>query len=112
MSDRPENLKGVGDPRKWMNAAKSKNRPEAIQKWVNRYAVACVVIDRQEEHIASLESQLKAVDDPELDATDGAHPAWWRGQEHATKATADHLLKVWQEGGEEALLARINELAT
>lgn len=23
-----------------------------------------------------------AIDDPTLDATDGAHPAWWRGDDH------------------------------
>lgn len=33
------------------------------------------------------------VDDPELDATDGAHPAWWRGHEH----TAEVFCKLANE---------------
>lgn len=34
-----------------------------------------------------------AVDYPELDATDGAHPAWWRGHEH----TAEVFCKLVNE---------------
>jgi len=30
-----------------------------------------------------------AVDEPLLDGTDGAHPAWWRGHDHAAE--------VWRE---------------
>lgn len=30
-------------------------------------------------------------DDPETDATDGAHPAWWRGSDHATQACAKQV---------------------
>lgn len=26
-------------------------------------------------------------DDPALDATDAAHPAWWRGYDHGTRET-------------------------
>lgn len=37
-------------------------------------------------------------DDPEDDATDAAHPAWWRGQEHGAKRTAEALLKIAREG--------------
>lgn len=33
-------------------------------------------------------------DDPELDATDGAHPAWFRGEEHATKRVVGRLQKA------------------
>ncbi len=28
---------------------------------------------------------VESIDDPSLDATDAAHPAWWRGQEAASK---------------------------
>lgn len=27
----------------------------------------------------------RAADDPTLDATDGAHPAWWRGHDHVAR---------------------------
>lgn len=33
-------------------------------------------------------------DNPDLDATDGAHPAWWRGNESGSNATADALASV------------------
>jgi hypothetical protein len=34
------------------------------------------------------------VDDPGLDATDGAHPAWWRGSDHACQAIARNLNSI------------------
>jgi len=33
-------------------------------------------------------------DSPELDGTDGAHPAFWRGHAAATDAVAAHLLRA------------------
>jgi hypothetical protein len=36
----------------------------------------------------------KAVDDPILDATDGAHPAWWRGDDHGAVMAAIRLEKA------------------
>lgn len=33
----------------------------------------------------------RSSDDPELDATDGAHPAWWRGSDHAVGACASQV---------------------
>lgn len=38
-------------------------------------------------------------DGPELDATDGAHPAWWRGHDSGCVGTAKQLLKVARNGG-------------
>ena len=39
------------------------------------------------EEVARLEEERddykKAYDDPEMDATEGAHPAWWRGEAYA-----------------------------
>ncbi len=36
-------------------------------------------------HIAALEARTPApADDPEMDGTDFAHPAWWRGHDHTT----------------------------
>jgi hypothetical protein len=31
------------------------------------------------------------LDDPDLDGTDGAHPAWWRGSDHACDMAATRL---------------------
>lgn len=33
-------------------------------------------------------------DDPEVDATDGAHPAWWRGQDHGVCMTTASIRKM------------------
>lgn len=33
-------------------------------------------------------------DDPELDATDYAHPAWWRGEEHAVEMLVHRMEKI------------------
>jgi hypothetical protein len=50
------------------------------------------------EEVGRLEEQRdgykKAYDDPEMDATEGAHPAWWRGEAYAAKK--------WQERCERA----------
>jgi hypothetical protein len=48
--------------------------------------------------IRELESEntrlRKAYDDPELDATDGAHPAWWRGHDHTTKVFCQKVNEI------------------
>ena len=43
-------------------------------------------------------------DDPELDATDGAHPAWWRGHDHAVKAICQKINEIFdgEDNGEGA----------
>jgi hypothetical protein len=41
------------------------------------YEAVCETLHRRELEIAAL-----AADYPEFDATDGAHPAWWRGDDH------------------------------
>lgn len=33
-------------------------------------------------------------DDPTFDATDGAHPAWWRGNDSGVAATVDIVNKI------------------
>lgn len=33
-------------------------------------------------------------DDPELDGTDGAHPAWWRGNDDGVKSVVQILQKI------------------
>lgn len=41
--------------------------------------------EAEDAEIAELRAALaKSADDPELDCTDGAHPAWWRGHDHTT----------------------------
>lgn len=37
-------------------------------------------------------------DRPEDDATDGAHPAWWRGHDHGSQKVAELLFRVCLEG--------------
>jgi hypothetical protein len=33
-------------------------------------------------------------DDPELDGTDGAHPAWWRGNDRGVEAACERIAAV------------------
>lgn len=37
------------------------------------------------------------IDDPSLDATDAAHPAWWRGTDHAAARWAERTRKAERE---------------
>jgi len=37
-------------------------------------------------------------DDPALDGTDFAHPAWWRGEEHATTMVVERLERIFAGG--------------
>lgn len=48
--------------------------------------VAWETVRGHELKIMSLESEIMRLrDNPEFDCTDAAHPAWWRGQEHAVR---------------------------
>lgn len=47
------------------------------------YAAAADLIDR-----------LLASDNPDLDATDAAHPSWWRGQQHGVNGAVARLQAV------------------
>lgn len=40
------------------------------------------------------EAKLAAGDNPIWDATDGAHPAWWRGDDHGHEQTVFHVNKI------------------
>ena len=52
------------------------------------------------ETILKLEEEIKILrsntthDDPELDATDSAHPAWWRGSDHTFHIMCDMVNKI------------------
>lgn len=39
-----------------------------------------------------------AIDDPDLDATDWAHPAWWRGQRHGVETAIRSIEAVIVHG--------------
>ena len=49
-----------------------------------------------EKEIAALREKVAAVkdDDPEMDATDWAHPAWWRGNERGVEQAANIALNL------------------
>lgn len=40
---------------------------------------------------------LKAADNPEFDATDGAHPAWWRAHDYVSARYREELDKARRE---------------
>lgn len=48
-------------------------------------------IDRLRAEVAALR------DDPEFDATDGAHPAWWRGHDYVSARFKEELDKARKE---------------
>lgn len=41
----------------------------------------------------------KLANNQDLDCTDAAHPAWWRGERHATESVAQRVL-LWLDGGD------------
>lgn len=44
-----------------------------------------VNVRRQLEEVKKERDALRSADNPEWDATDAAHPAWWRGHDHTAK---------------------------
>lgn len=40
------------------------------------------------------EWEKEHLDNPEFDATDAAHPAWWRGHDHTTQVFCDLVVKI------------------
>jgi len=47
--------------------------------------------------IRQLEENFRKVDDPTFDATDGAHPAWWRGHDYVSARFKEELDKARRE---------------
>lgn len=43
------------------------------------------------ENVLEAATQPALIDDPETDGTDFAHPAWWRGQDHALEMICHHV---------------------
>lgn len=60
--------------------------PDIAGGWRNRIALA-------KEALKSQPSSLTP-DDPELDATDLAHPAWWRGHEHSVATECQKINQI------------------
>lgn len=46
------------------------------------------------EKVSSGEMYELVPDDSELDATDGAHPAWWRGRDHAVNVLCQKINEI------------------
>jgi hypothetical protein len=53
----------------------------------NAAATLLALTDLLPDIIAALDTQ--PWDDPSLDGTDGAHPAWWRGDDHGYQRALD-----------------------
>lgn len=47
---------------------------------------------------AEAELAKRPLDEPSLDATDGAHPAWWRGCDDGCKSASRVLLRILERG--------------
>lgn len=53
--------------------------------------------DKELEDLLTVKAEnerLKKLDDPEWDATDAAHPAWWRGEEYGGKQAIRRIRRV------------------
>lgn len=62
--------------------------------------------------IEELREKLSAIDDPTLDCTEGAHPAWWRGHDDGARGTAKAMLRVAKEGKNGVFHPDLEEAAT
>lgn len=63
-----------------------------------RRGMACHEVTARDRDKAEAElAKLRALDDPDMDATDGAHPAWWRGHDHTAKVFGEKLV-AWLRG--------------
>jgi hypothetical protein len=60
-------------------------RHAAAELLMETLAAIDAATQADKQRIVELEARINAVDCEELDATDGAHPAWWRGHEHTAK---------------------------
>lgn len=66
------------------------------------HAICSYALAQRDAEIRSLRGQLAAAinraeelrDNPELDATDAAHPAWWRGHDHTARRVGEELQKA------------------
>jgi hypothetical protein len=79
-----------------------------LQTWARRYAGPRTGIGseihldpalspsaaKQLDKLSTLALEQLADDDPSLDATDGAHPAWWRGHDHGVAAALGMVERV------------------
>lgn len=71
--------------------------PENIAQHVNRDWHNLEDIARAAYAELKRQGQINIPDNPDLDATDGAHPAWWRGEEYGARSVVREMLKVLTE---------------
>lgn len=108
---RPPQWKGVGET-PWSDACACSDRVTCAVHQVSRETVTrpsnevlwTRTESRYQRQLAEWETKQayfatarrkaeQAIDNPELDATDGAHPAWWRGHDYVSSQFRDALLK-------------------
>ncbi len=75
---------------------------EAAREEREAHRIVCVeYAEDTSRQIAALRAELEAArreDDPELDGTDGAHPAWWRGNDAGCASTTALIERALTRG--------------
>ena len=82
-----------------MNDIAEPSRMDALRERIEAKAE----IDRLRARVAELEA---AKDIPELDGTDFAHPAWWRGHDHTTISFVAAVNRILDGGDDGKGVAR------
>ena len=60
----------------------------------------CLSIDIKE--LKAENERLRKLDDPKFDATDAAHPAWWRGEKYGSQQAARKIREI-SDGGDDGV---------
>lgn len=82
--------------------AELKVHADVAQEWANQ-------CQRSQKELAESKAECERLrDNPSDDATDAAHPAWWRGHDNGANGMAKLVEKLRAEG--ERLRARIEDL--
>jgi hypothetical protein len=76
------------------------NFRESARLAIQKYQSASMILDAivWARIIGEYEKALEEKDNPAFDGTDGAHPAWWRGQDAGAKGVIKALTQVLDKG--------------
>lgn len=68
---------------------------QEAEAWIVAHNAGCGRCDRA--HLRAALDDAARQDDPQWDATDAAHPAWWRGNDAGVRVLTD-MIQRWVDG--------------